>query len=125
MPTYAVASDVQATIKDGSAWAPQPAMHDEAYADINDFLRDRLGDLTETTIAAKLAEANVVRVLRKAEVYHVLWHWFLGSPLDAAWADAARMYAALYSEELNKLPKADVSQTGLLVSVSTGRLELQ
>lgn len=125
MPTYATSADVQAAIKDGSTWTAQSAMHDEAYADINDFLRDRLGDLTVSTIVDKLAEANVVRVLKKAEVYHVLWHWFQGFPGDQVLADAARAFERLYSDELAKLPKADAELSGILASASVGRLEIQ
>ena len=33
--------------------------------------------------------------------------------------DAARMYEAMYHEELNKLPKADTELTGLLSSVAS------
>lgn len=127
MATYADADDVKSVITDGSAstWVNQSAMHDEAYADINDHLRTTLGDLTVSSIAAKLAEANVVRVLRKAEVYHVLWHWFLGRPSDPMAFDAARMFAGLYRDELAKLPTADEDLTGMLASTSMGRLEIQ
>lgn len=125
MATYASAADVQGVIKDGSTWTAQSALHDDAYADINDLLRERLGSLTDATIIAKLAEANVVRVLKKAEVYHVLWHWFLGFPTDQVRMEAARTYASLYNDELDKLPTADTAQTGLLASVSMRRLETQ
>lgn len=126
MATYATASDVQAVIKDGSTWAAVSALHDDAYADINDFLRERLGDYTaDATMVAKLAEANVARVLKRAEVYHVLWHWFLGFPTDTIRMEAARAYAGLYNDELNKLPKADAELSGMLVSLGTGRLEIQ